>query len=573
MNAKPVNWLILLMLLSLFTSSCGTLTEIPETPIPTGGNAQENPEASNTIDDLGCFPVGCDLPPGMKELCQAYEAGEINWPASCSEMPGQACQSLCEREKALAEQSGTSPVTTFIVHIPENTMVSLGVFLELFDESGERLGALPMEQVDSYTWLVEVPAGKSVRYRYMRDGLGFTTAEQFTPDSETAMREGEMAPGAVIEDVVDQWRWFPAPDEEMPVVETAAADWPVADRVGDIPFMCGYEFVDFWWEPFHDLVAPTNQAMLQGHANWVRLAPAMDYEQVNPLPVISDSREVFGHTYPTEMLDFHIEKSQQDGLNVLLTPQICCSNPDASLSFSDAWWQAWFAEMNDYATYYSQVAARHGITHMAIPDSPLWQNPGAPKDVADRYAEYIAIVRSNFSGQLGVWWDTDSRFGSTALYNFSFTPEEFDFIALGFNLALAESTDPSVDEVYNNARQAIDNTLAPLYAQYDMPIIIASTGYTSVDGDLMRVIDDIEDPAIQHYFEYSDKFDLDLAEQATAYEGLMRAVAETPYIIGFFPFNAYWPTPFRADKNLTVWGKPAGEVLSGWYARLGEKSE
>lgn len=38
----------------------------------------------------------------MKELCQAFEAGKINWPANCADMPGKACQALCEREKASA---------------------------------------------------------------------------------------------------------------------------------------------------------------------------------------------------------------------------------------------------------------------------------------------------------------------------------------------------------------------------------------------------------------------------------------------------------------------------------------
>jgi len=71
---------------------------VPNFPIPLPPGQES--EQVNSIDDLGCFPIGCDLPPGMKELCESFEKGTINWPEKCSDMPGSACQALCEREKA-----------------------------------------------------------------------------------------------------------------------------------------------------------------------------------------------------------------------------------------------------------------------------------------------------------------------------------------------------------------------------------------------------------------------------------------------------------------------------------------
>lgn len=71
---------------------------IPDIPMPMAEEQQPN-AADETIDDLGCFPIDCDMPPGMKELCEAYRSGTINWPGNCAEMPGEACQALCEREK------------------------------------------------------------------------------------------------------------------------------------------------------------------------------------------------------------------------------------------------------------------------------------------------------------------------------------------------------------------------------------------------------------------------------------------------------------------------------------------
>ncbi len=569
MNTKANITPYILILVFALCGGCAAPIEPPT--FPSISNV-EPPQEVDYLDDLGCFPVGCDLPPGMKELCQAFEASSVNWPASCSEMPGAACQALCTREKALAEQSGDSPVTTFVVQVPENTMVSLAVFLELFEGEGARLGALPMEQVGPTTWTVEVPAGHpQIQYRYMRDGLGFTTAEQFWPDSETALRQGSLTPGLVIEDRVEQWRWFPTDDEPIPVVESAAAGWDILPRIEGWDFQRGYEFADFWWDPFYDLVGPTNEAMKEMHGDWIRLAPAWDYEQVEPVPVIGPGYGFFGHTYPEDMLDYHIEKAQEDGMRVMLTPQICCTRLDATAEYSPEWWEAWFTEMIDYADTFSRIAEEHGIEYLAMGNTLMWRNPNAPANVESKFSEYLATLRANFSGQVGIWWDTDSRFRSDALYPTGFHFEDFDFFALGFNLALAQNAEASVEQMETEARWAFDNVLDSWVRQYGKPVIILSVGYMSVDGSLAEAATDVEDPTLQHYFEYTDGYALDLAEQAYGYEALLRVVADTPYIVGFYPFNSHWPTPFRADKNLTLWGKPAGEVVAGWYARFAEE--
>lgn len=89
-----------------------SLPALPSDQTITVGDPEDPDTASDSdyLDDLGCFPVGCDLPPGMKELCQAYELGNISWPGNCTDMPGEACQTLCEREKASAPTA--LPMTT-----------------------------------------------------------------------------------------------------------------------------------------------------------------------------------------------------------------------------------------------------------------------------------------------------------------------------------------------------------------------------------------------------------------------------------------------------------------------------
>ena len=97
---KSSKLVIILFVISTISLTSGLSSCIPDIPTPIPIPQGEPTHAVGTIDDLGCFPAGCDLPAGMKELCEAYQTGTISWPGNCSDMPGQACQALCEREKA-----------------------------------------------------------------------------------------------------------------------------------------------------------------------------------------------------------------------------------------------------------------------------------------------------------------------------------------------------------------------------------------------------------------------------------------------------------------------------------------
>ena len=104
---KRIVWVVLFLMVVLLIVSCDRVPTNPAQPLPSSDQTSDETGQAQVIDseyldDLGCFPVDCDLPPGMKELCQDYQAGSISWPASCTDMPGEACQTLCEREKANA---------------------------------------------------------------------------------------------------------------------------------------------------------------------------------------------------------------------------------------------------------------------------------------------------------------------------------------------------------------------------------------------------------------------------------------------------------------------------------------
>jgi hypothetical protein len=526
------------------------------------------------IDDLGCFPVGCNLPKGMKELCQNFESGMISWPASCNEMPGEQCKALCNREKAKPSQNVqvTSKKTDFTitVNVPENTFIGNAVFMEFFNAQYKFLGFVKMQNVDETTWRVVLPVGSGEKfgYRYDRDGIGFASAQQFYPDSEKQLYWLEPKPGMEINDIVDEWRWFPKQGEQMPIVQSAVDRTTIVDRIDGEKFQRGYQFVDFWWSPFHDLVSPVDNAMKENNANFIKIAPAMDYVKIDPLPEIGFGNDVFGHTYPPEELDFHISQAQKDGLQVFFNPQICCHNPDSRFQYSDEWWNEWFKQVTQYGVFFADFAEKHNITYMIIGDDLMWGSSKAPANIKEKYVEYIATIRKHYSGKLGAVFLTGPTFKSPAdLYPECYYPEKFDFIAVTVPSAISEGKNTSVQEMKTNFKKIIDSAVKPLFDKYQMPVILYSVGYPSIDGGTAGLFVG-DDPAMDHFFEYSNEYSLDLEEQAQAQEAMLEVVAETPYIVGYYPFNSFWPTQMPKSKSFDIWGKPAGEIVSGWYAKF-----
>ncbi len=80
------------------------------------------------------------------------------------------------------------------------------------------------------------------------------------------------------------------------------------------------------------------------------------------------------------------------------------------------------------------------------------------------------------------------------------------------------------------------------------------------------------DPDIQLWNAYTDKYRLDLVEQAEGYEALLQAIAEAPYITGLYPFT-YWPLPLPESKEYNVRGKPAELILNAWYEQFEQQAK
>ncbi len=150
-------------------------------------------------------------------------------------------------------------------------------------------------------------------------------------------------------------------------------------------------------------------------------------------------------------------------------------------------------------------------------------------------------------------------------------PEEFDFFSISIWAGVTDKNEPTIEEMKSNFKKIFDSSVKPLHDKYQKPLILVSVAYASIDGGMKGNID-VFDPDIQLYDPYSDKYKLDLVEQAKGFEALMQVVAETPYFIGVYPFT-YWYTSLPLSKEFNIRGKPSEQVVAGWYKRFLEEGK
>ena len=459
------------------------------------------------------------------------------------------------------------------VQVPENTPNHTIIYLQIREGLNEWGRNLKMEKKAGNIWYLKADLkdfkDKEIGYRYLRNNWGFVAAEEFSPDSKTASRKilVEKEPKQ-INDTVEKWRWLPKGEFVMPIIPTDAGKIAFASRINNEKYQKGALFVDFWWGNFFDLLNSTHARLKEKGFQWIEIAPPWDYKQINPVPIIAS--EGFGHTYPNDALDFHLNKMKADGFKVYMMPQICCADTSKA-SFSKEWWDAWFSEYEKYAMYFVDKANKYNVEYLVITGD--WVVVGAspdkrPADYKERLEAVYSKAKSAYKGKLGrglfiggeigskipdIWPNTDSM---------PFM-EQADFIGINWWVGLTDKNNPTQEELNANVKRIFDLRLKPLYEKYKKPIILQQVAYPSIDGGLTGKAG-VDDAATALWEPYSDKYKLDLEEQAMGFEALMKNVAETSYVIGIYPFT-YWPDDFPLTKEYNVRGKPAEEVLSQWY--------
>lgn len=214
-----------------------------------------------------------------------------------------------------------------------------------------------------------------------------------------------------------------------------------------------------------------------------------------------------------------------------------------------------------------EYANRYNVAYLST-DVGAFIDTNIPPVYREQLNAIFSEARAQYTGKFGRGFYITGNIGESVYCEPVSEAAEWDFFAVALWAGFSTNLDPSPDELRENMLTIFDTCLQPLYTKYNKPFILTQVGYPSIDGGLQgTTFLDGDDPAILPWEPYSNKFDLDLEEQAMGYDAILQAVAQTSYIIGFYPF-VYFEDMIPLSKEYNIRGKPAEEILSQWYESL-----
>ncbi len=237
------------------------------------------------------------------------------------------------------------------------------------------------------------------------------------------------------------------------------------------------------------------------------------------------------------------------GMKVMLKPQLWVGfgGFTGTLRLDDpATRAAWMRLYREFILHYARLAELEQFDLFCV---------GTEFESLTRYAgdwrRLIADVRRVYHGPLTYAANWGSEFESIAFW------DDLDYIGVNNYYPLAKQPTQRAEDLLPGAAQ-LAARMEAISRKWNRPILFSEVGYPSVRGG-----------ASQPWVE-DGKRGVDLAEQAAAYEVLMKVFSARPWLRGMFWWK--WPSNGRgggpSDPSFTPIGKPAADVLRTWYTRL-----
>jgi len=245
-----------------------------------------------------------------------------------------------------------------------------------------------------------------------------------------------------------------------------------------------------------------------------------------------------------------MNQARRLGLKVMLKPHVDLWNdPDhwrgqiGDEFTTEAEWQDWFAAYDEFIDHYAELAEAQGAemfcagvelegtSHRAAE----WRT--ALDGIRQRFHGPV-IYAANWGGEEDdlSWWDAVDIIGIDAYY------------------PLAQSPQPTVDQL-KAAWIPHRDALAGLASRWQKPIVFTEIGYRSISG------------TASHPWDWQTQGQIDLREQADAYQAVMETFDGLSWFAGIFWW--YWGTDPTAggsdDDDYTPFRKPAERILRKWY--------
>ena len=455
----------------------------------------------------------------------------------------------------VTKNSRESLSTAFYVTVPQHTPELDTITLNLEGE------VLVMKKVGDREYIREVDTqsyekGRPLRYGYVRGGfinifgedgkymtLGNVGNRTFVP----GIKENE------VRDVVSEWKWLP-PSPIVEDIQSVAESYPIAPRS---EFWAGPMLVDFWNNNFPLQYDSTVDHLKKVGYKWIELAPPWDYVSIDP-PVIR-GENVTVPSWPEKELREEMRKFKSAGFKILFGPQVCCTKVEFA-NRSDAWWDAWYTQYDNFLKVHARIAREEGADAFAFstPQDSIPGSGSAPSFAQQRWERFFDSARESgvpvgFSFHVlppgdkpSVFWPQEAA----AFYS------KMDFISLGMWNHLSDKdfpTDKELDTGYERIFADIDYN----YNISKKPIVLIVAYFSEIGAAKPKGQEKFpswEDPEI-HRASYDGKM------QAMIYESLMKHVADRSFMQGVVPFGYHYADiPLNLDSDIRA--KPAEAVLA-----------
>jgi Carboxypeptidase regulatory-like domain len=512
----------------------------------------------------GRYTATIELPAGT-DLQYKYTQGDGLWNAEhATDGSFRVRQLIVPDQNSIVQDqvdtwlAGTNAPILFEVSVPPGTPAGDIVSIQ-FNPYAWTV-PIPMWPVGNNQWVFKVfsPLGmvNSLSYRYCRnDQCGSAD------DSATA---GQVNPGRVvnvsqtyleIKDTVASWQWEPVPSSigAQPIVNKRPQG-----------FYTGVELQPSFhpsWSPFFPNAFLSLKAI---HADWAVLSPTWSVSRNSPL-VFSQIPGLNGLRSDVES---QVSSAKALNLNVALFP-----NPRFETQ-ADDWrysapedWNAWFDRYRAFALYNADIAAASNAQALILGGE--WIPPalfdGSP-DADSRFRGLITELRQHFGGQ--IWWGQPYPGSMQASPSFF---DALDGIYLLWSAPLSQNPTASIDEMAIEAGRRLDSDILPFAISIQKPVIVAPV-YPSAGGAISGCVPApaggcVDWAALSRPMPDIPSVALDLQSQANAYQALLTAVNDRPWLSGFVS-RGYYPPVALADKSASVNGKPAADIIAFWFAQM-----
>jgi hypothetical protein len=455
---------------------------------------------------------------------------------------------------------------------PENTPAGDRLSIQLNPAAG--FAPLPMQRLSERDWFFvlhgPVDLTAPLTYRYCRNLQCASAPEADAGGSPAPVRQVALnARGMGIQDVIEAWAWW---GEAGPFGGIAAPEIqprPELELGVELP------------SRFHpDWLPEIRQAIVEMRAegaNAVVLRPGWSVELDGGLPSLSfDPSQA---PFASELLRL-IQAARGSGLTVTLRPQVSFPADDpvgwwAAAPQEDDWWTVWFSTYRSFALRYAQLAEQSGAPRLVLGGPEIVPSlPGsvgedghsiAPSDAEGRWRSLLAEVRSVYSGRLALELETGRDLQVVPPFL-----QEFDEVMLYWHAPLGDRPDLSLTEMRTQARSQLDFLLSqPELSK--LPVLL-SLAYPSLDGGAgpcaAPAAHECPGPAAAAAGAGEGIIlPVDLQEQAWVINAMLLEAHDRPEVRGLFA-RGYDPLVAVQDEGISVFGKPAGEVLWFWFARL-----